>query len=265
MGGDRAVIDDPPASRRLALHELDRFLSAEERAGEIDIHHLLPGIEGELFERHRRCADPGIVEEHIKPPERLLGLRKKHAYRGRVRDIGRDHQHRRPFPFGGYRVEKIAPPSRQYHSIPGVRQRERHRLADPAARPGHQRNLRTLGHERISDSEKSSSQNSLGERVPAARSAASFRRSSTRRILPEMVLGSSANSMRRIRLKGERWARAWARIEAAVARSPFTPGASAIKALGTASRIGSGEGTTAASTTASCSMSTLSSSNGLIR
>ena len=43
------------------------------------------------------------------------------------------------------------------------------------------------------------------------------------------------------------------------------PSAKATNALGSAVRIGSGEGTTAASATAACSISTLSSSNGLIR
>ena len=42
-------------------------------------------------------------------------------------------------------------------------------------------------------------------------------------------------------------------------------GASTTKAFGTARRSGSGLGTTAASATASCSISTLSSSNGLMR
>ena len=47
--------------------------------------------------------------------------------------------------------------------------------------------------------EKSSSQNSVVPRGEDGR-AVSWSRSSTRRILPEMVLGRSANSIRRIRL-----------------------------------------------------------------
>jgi hypothetical protein len=43
------------------------------------------------------------------------------------------------------------------------------------------------------------------------------------------------------------------------------PAASVTNALGTASRTGSGDGTTAASATAGCSIRTLSSSKGLIR
>jgi hypothetical protein len=89
-------------------------------------------------------------------------------------------------------------------------------------------------------------------------------RRSTRRILPEIVLGSSANSIRRMRWYGARLRRTWAKIASAVARSFAHPGAKLMYALGTASRVGSGAGTTAASATAGCSMSTLSSSNGEI-
>ena len=49
------------------------------------------------------------------------------------------------------------------------------------------------------------------------------------------------------------------------ARSGVKPGATTTNAFGTACRTGSGLGTTAASATAGCSSSALSSSNGLMR
>ena len=49
---------------------------------------------------------------------------------------------------------------------------------------------------------KSCSRNSLPPRVPSLARACSVWRSSTRRILPEIVFGRSANSMRRTRLNG---------------------------------------------------------------
>src|SRR5215471_15248244 len=55
------------------------------------------------------------------------------------------------------------------------------------------------------------------------------------------------------------------RRDRAVSRSGVWFTESATKALGTASRSGSGEGMTAASATAGCSISTLSNSNGLMR
>src|SRR5690606_25779882 len=63
-------------------------------------------------------------------------------------------------------------------------------------------------------------------------------RSSIRRILPEIVLGSSANSRPRTRLYGARCSRAWRRIDSAVAASGTCPEASTTYALGTESRIG---------------------------
>ena len=59
--GDRAVVDDSAARRRLALHHRDRSLRTQERAGEIDVDHSLPLLECQLVERapaarrRRRC------------------------------------------------------------------------------------------------------------------------------------------------------------------------------------------------------------------
>lgn len=85
-----------------------------------------------------------------------------------------------------------------------------------------------------------------------------------RRIFPETVLGSSPNSIRRMRLYGARTARECSNSTFAVSGPGSQPAASTMYALGTASRSGSGAGTTAASATASCSRSALSSSNGEI-
>jgi hypothetical protein len=54
-------------------------------------------------------------------------------------------------------------------------------------------------------------------------------------------------------------------MSAASSRDGTRPGVSATNAFGTACRTGSGLGTIAASATAGCSISTLSSSNGLSR
>ena len=67
--------------------------------------------------------------------------------------------------------------------------------------------------------------------APVARRAASAARSSTRRILPEIVFGSSANSSRRTRLNGARCARRWRKIASAVSRSARWSPASATKAF----------------------------------
>ena len=68
-----------------------------------------------------------------------------------------------------------------------------------------------------------------------------------------------------MRLYGARRSRVKAKMSFANSRLGSWPATRITKALGTARRSGSGLGTTAASATAGCSMSTLSSSKGLMR
>ena len=68
-----------------------------------------------------------------------------------------------------------------------------------------------------------------------------------------------------MRLKGETRSRTCVRIERAVSASGLQFAASTTNAFGTERRSASGLGTTAASATAGCSISTLSSSKGLMR
>ena len=67
-----------------------------------------------------------------------------------------------------------------------------------------------------------------------------------------------------MRWKGARCSRQYVMIDSAVSRVGSCPATSTTYALGTASRTGSGAGTTAASATAGCSISTDSNSKGLI-
>ena len=54
VGRDRPVVDDAPAARILALHDPERFLSAEEHPGQVHTHDLAPLLVGEVLEGHRR-------------------------------------------------------------------------------------------------------------------------------------------------------------------------------------------------------------------
>ena len=56
-----------PPRRRLVLHDAEGVLGAQERAGEVGIHHRLPLLEGEILKIDRRGAHAGIVEEHVEP------------------------------------------------------------------------------------------------------------------------------------------------------------------------------------------------------
>lgn len=112
---------------------------------------------------------------------------------------------------------------------------------------------------------KSSSQYSRSRRTVKSDRAASDCRNSARRIFPEIVFGKSENSSRRIRLNGETRVFTKSNIDFAVAALAEAFDASAMKAFGTDRRMESGLGTTAASATLGCSISTLSNSKGLIR
>ena len=71
-----------------------------------------------------------------------------------------------------------------------------------------------------------SSRHSVPSGAPPRRASSSSRpRSSTRRILPEIVFGSSENSRRRIRCHGARCSRQWARMLRAVSASGDQPSA----------------------------------------
>jgi hypothetical protein len=52
VGGDRAVVDDAPAARVLALHHPEGLPGAQERPGQIDVHHRFPLLDAELIDLH---------------------------------------------------------------------------------------------------------------------------------------------------------------------------------------------------------------------
>ena len=77
MGRDRAVVDDAPTHRLLALHHLEGFLRAEERTGEIDVDDSRPLLVGQLLQQRPGGSDAGIVEQNIEPPEGVSGRREQ--------------------------------------------------------------------------------------------------------------------------------------------------------------------------------------------
>src|SRR5258708_6955609 len=92
----RAVVDDGPAARGLALHDLERLLRAQEHASEIGVHHGLPLLEREVLEHDAAGrADSGVVEEHVEPPELFLRRGEQRPDRFLVGDVGRHDQRAR--------------------------------------------------------------------------------------------------------------------------------------------------------------------------
>src|ERR1700734_3390124 len=90
MGGNRAVVDDAPATRCLRLHPAKGFLGAEKRACEICIDHPLPLLDGQFIQSDWWRARPRIVEQHVDASERLDAFAEEVAYLPRIGDVG-DH------------------------------------------------------------------------------------------------------------------------------------------------------------------------------
>ena len=102
----------------------------------------------ELLDR-RGGAEPGIVEQHVEPAERRLGLGEQRLDRGRVADIGRHAErlalHR--LDLADDRVQ--AAPGRRPATTtrkPLARQRQRRCLADAAAAAGDESDLAVRSH-----------------------------------------------------------------------------------------------------------------------
>ena len=82
---NRPIVDDAAAARLLIFHQPERVLRAQKRAGQVDVDHVLPLIDGEIFERDGRRESPGVVEQEIEPAEPLLRPREQRLDRRRVR------------------------------------------------------------------------------------------------------------------------------------------------------------------------------------
>ena len=69
---DRADVDDRPAA--VSLPSVGRRATSEpERALEVDGDHLVPQLLGDARGSAIRRGDPGVVDEHVDPPELLVG------------------------------------------------------------------------------------------------------------------------------------------------------------------------------------------------
>ncbi len=137
--GNRAIIDDAPAARRLGLHDLDGFLRAQKCAGEIDAHHSVPLLVAEIFHGYGGRAHARVVEEHVQAPERFLGPGEQRSHRFGIADVGRHREHLAGACLrharGAFKLRSSAPG--EHYGISGALQCKAHRAADAAARAGH--------------------------------------------------------------------------------------------------------------------------------
>src|SRR3546814_1866924 len=93
VGRDRAVVDDAPALRLLALHQPEGAARAEEHAVQVDVDHLLPGAPGELTEVGRRHVGAGVVEQQVEAAEVLVDAG-EHPLDGiGIADVARSEEH----------------------------------------------------------------------------------------------------------------------------------------------------------------------------
>ena len=80
MRGDRAVVDDAAAPRRLAFHPPESFLHAQEHAGQVDVDDVFPLFERQILEWNSRRVHARIVEQHVDVAEcaRRFGEQRMH-------------------------------------------------------------------------------------------------------------------------------------------------------------------------------------------
>src|SRR3546814_14372830 len=96
MGRDRAVVDDAPALRPLALHEPERPRGAEEHAYEIDVDHLLPGAPGEPAEVCGGLVGACVGIPLVEPVEGAFDARDNPVNGIGIADVSANRQYYRP-------------------------------------------------------------------------------------------------------------------------------------------------------------------------
>jgi hypothetical protein len=67
MRRNRAIVDDPATLGLLCAHPGKGRPGAQKGSGQIDPHHIQPYPDIGLIDRAGRAADPGIVEQRVKP------------------------------------------------------------------------------------------------------------------------------------------------------------------------------------------------------
>src|SRR5690606_2131618 len=142
MRGERTVIDNAPAARGLRAHLPERGLSTKQCPSHIDVHQLLPAVDGQCLHRDPFHAKARVIEEQVKAPEGLSRHVEQSLHRrwiGHVsgyRDRTRVFASRRAIRTH-YFIQRILATAGQYN-VPAVfEQRTRSGPADSSARPGH--------------------------------------------------------------------------------------------------------------------------------
>ena len=117
MRGDRAVVDDAAAPRRLAFHPPESFLHAQEHAGQVDVDDVLPLFERQILERNSRRVYARIVEQHIDAAECLHCFAEQCANRCRIGNVCWNDERVALGGFGSRLLQRLAPSSGERNAI----------------------------------------------------------------------------------------------------------------------------------------------------
>jgi hypothetical protein len=119
----------------LALHDLHRFLGAQEGASEVGRHDAEPGLVGQLLERHGRGAATGIVEHEVEPAPGRLDLGEQGDDVVPLGDVGW-HGERIGRVVAGHLaglLQRLLAAAGERHLVASLQQSERRGAADAAA------------------------------------------------------------------------------------------------------------------------------------
>ena len=139
IGRDRAVVDDPPALRRLRAHDPERLPRDVERAVEVYVDHALPGRDIGVAEAGLWRKAAGIVEHHIHATQLRLEIGEVAMHRCRIGNVA-DATIAGAAESGRLRQFRLTPPQNR-HSITGFPQPDRRRPTNSRGRAGHHRHL----------------------------------------------------------------------------------------------------------------------------
>ena len=122
----------------LRFHDAKCLLNTQEHARQIDIHHVAPLIEWQVFQRNTWRIHASVVEQDIDPAIGGDGRIKQRPYRVWVGHVGRHNEDvilQAAFPCD--RVQRVLASAGQHDPVTGLKQRQRCGFADPAAGTGH--------------------------------------------------------------------------------------------------------------------------------
>jgi hypothetical protein len=104
-------------------------------------------IDGDIFQQRSGCADAGIVEQDIEPPEGPSGLVEEAAHGLGLRHVRRHHQRSGlRARLGNGLLQRVFAAARQNDGVPFTQEADRGRSTDSRSRTGDDRYFRSSGH-----------------------------------------------------------------------------------------------------------------------